>query len=157
MLPASQVPFFRRTIGVVFQDFKLIARKSVFENIAFVQNVLGLPRAEQRRRDLPGLEARGVASPDERLPAVTSPAASSSAWRSPARSSTSRRFFRRRADGQPRPGAGGGDHAALRGHQHPGTTIVVATHDLDLIRRMGKRVLTLERGTAARGRPARAL
>jgi cell division transport system ATP-binding protein len=60
VLPASQVPFFRRTIGVVFQDFKLIARKSVFENIAFVQNVLGLPRAEQRRRTYQVLKRVGL-------------------------------------------------------------------------------------------------
>jgi len=50
VLPDPQIPYFRRTIGVVFQDFKLIGRKTVFENIAFVQNVLGLPRAEQKRR-----------------------------------------------------------------------------------------------------------
>src|ERR1700716_810017 len=60
VLPASQIPYFRRSVGVVFQDFKLIRRKSVFENIAFVQNVLGLPRGEQKRRDYPGLERGGL-------------------------------------------------------------------------------------------------
>src|SRR5262249_10468758 len=50
VLPQSQVPYLRRTMGVVFQDFRLIARKTVFENISFVQNVLGLARAEQKRR-----------------------------------------------------------------------------------------------------------
>src|SRR5262249_6014441 len=60
VLPDSQVPYFRRTVGVVFQDFKLIARKTVFENIAFVQSVLGLPRAEQKRRAYQVLKRVGL-------------------------------------------------------------------------------------------------
>ena len=47
VLPKSKLPFFRRTVGIVFQDFKLIARKTVFENLAFVQNILGTSPAEQ--------------------------------------------------------------------------------------------------------------
>ncbi len=70
VLPASQIPYFRRSVGVVFQDFKLIRRKSVFENIAFVQNVLGLSRAEQKRRAYQVLKRVGLhhqmnAFPDE--------------------------------------------------------------------------------------------
>ena len=70
VLPQSQVPYLRRTMGVVFQDFKLIGRKTVFENISFVQNVLGLARAEQKRRAYHVLKRVGLhhqmnAYPDE--------------------------------------------------------------------------------------------
>jgi cell division transport system ATP-binding protein len=70
VLPDSQVPYLRRTMGVVFQDFKLIGRKTIFENISFVQNVLGLPRAEQKRRAYHVLKRVGLqhqmnAYPDE--------------------------------------------------------------------------------------------
>ena len=47
-LPASKVPALRKSIGVVFQDFKLIQRKTALENVAYVLNVAGLPRGEQR-------------------------------------------------------------------------------------------------------------
>ena len=70
VLPQSQIPYLRRTMGVVFQDFKLIARKTVFENISYVQNVLGLARAEQKRRAYHVLKRVGLhhqmnAYPDE--------------------------------------------------------------------------------------------
>ncbi|MGE5414422.1 MAG: cell division ATP-binding protein FtsE, partial [Syntrophomonadaceae bacterium] len=70
VLPQSQIPYLRRTMGVVFQDFKLIGRKTVFENIAFVQNVLGLARVEQKRRAYQVLKRVGLhhlmnAYPDE--------------------------------------------------------------------------------------------
>jgi cell division transport system ATP-binding protein len=70
VLPDSQVPYLRRTMGVVFQDFKLVGRKTVFENISFVQNVMGLARAEQKRRAYHVLKRVGLqhqmnAYPDE--------------------------------------------------------------------------------------------
>src|SRR5499426_1230753 len=70
VLPQSQIPYLRRTMGVVFQDFKLIGRKTIFENIAFVQNVLGLARVEQKRRAYHVLKRVGLhhlmnAYPDE--------------------------------------------------------------------------------------------
>jgi cell division transport system ATP-binding protein len=146
VLPASQVPYFRRTIGVVFQDFRLIARKSVFENIAFVQNVLGLPRAEQKRRAYQVLKRVGLhhqmnAYPDElsggeqqriaiARAIVNEPtlllADEPTGNLDPVLSEEIMRLF---------------GEINIRG-----TTVVVATHDVELIRRMGKRVLTLERG-----------
>ena len=146
VLPASQVPFFRRTVGVVFQDFRLIARKTVFENIAFVQNVLGLPRAEQKRRAYQVLKRVGLhhqmnASPDElsggeqqrvaiARAIVNEPtlllADEPTGNLDPVLSEEIMRLF---------------GEINIRG-----TTVVVATHDVELIRRMNKRVLTLDRG-----------
>jgi cell division transport system ATP-binding protein len=156
VLPDSQVPYFRRTIGVVFQDFKLIARKSVFENIAFVQNVLGLPRAEQKRRAYQVLKRVGLhyqmnAHPDElsggeqqrvaiARAIVNEPtlllADEPTGNLDPALSEEIMRLFA---------------EINIRG-----TTVVVATHDFDLIRRMGRRVLTLDRGRLREGPTPRA-
>ena len=49
-LNQSKIPFFRRQIGVVFQDIKLISRKTIFENIAFILSVMGVPFQEQKKR-----------------------------------------------------------------------------------------------------------
>jgi len=146
VLPDSQVPFLRRTMGVVFQDFKLIGRKTVFENISFVQNVLGLARAEQKRRAYHVLKRVGLhhqmnAYPDElsggeqqrvaiARAIVNEPtlllADEPTGNLDPVLSEEIMRLF---------------VEINIRG-----TTVVVATHDLELIRRMGKRTLTLERG-----------
>ncbi len=146
VLPMSQVPFLRRTMGVVFQDFKLIARKTVFENISFVQNVLGLARAEQKRRAYHVLKRVGLhhqmnAYPDElsggeqqrvaiARAIVNEPtvllADEPTGNLDPVLSEEIMRLF---------------VEINIRG-----TTVLVATHDLELIRRMGKRTLMLERG-----------
>jgi len=146
VLPQSQIPYLRRTMGVVFQDFKLIARKTVFENISYVQNVLGLARAEQKRRAYHVLKRVGLhhqmnAHPDElsggeqqrvaiARAIVNEPtvllADEPTGNLDPVLAEEIMRLF---------------VEINIRG-----TTVVVATHDLELIRRMGKRTLTLERG-----------
>ena len=146
VLPESQVPYFRRTLGVVFQDFKLIARKTVFENLAFVQSVLGLSRAEQKRRAYQALKRVGLhhrmnSRPPElsggeqqrtaiALAIVNEPvlllADEPTGNLDPVLSEEIMKLF---------------SEISIRG-----TTVFVATHDVELIRRMGKRVLTLEKG-----------
>ena len=146
VLPQSQIPHLRRTMGVVFQDFKLIGRKTVFENIAFVQNVLGLARVEQKRRAYHVLKRVGLhhlmnAYPDElsggeqqrvaiARAIVNEPtvllADEPTGNLDPVLAEEIMRLF---------------VEINIRG-----TTVVVATHDVEMIRRMGKRTLTLERG-----------
>ena len=62
-LKQSKVPYYRRTLGIVFQDFRLLTEKTVFENIAFVLRVTGAKSAEIREKvnrvlDLVGLKGR---------------------------------------------------------------------------------------------------
>src|SRR5207342_2135792 len=69
-LGASQVQAYRRTVGFVFQDFRLIPRLTVFQNVAFVMRVLGMPVATQQRKTFQvlkwvGLQHRMNAFPEE--------------------------------------------------------------------------------------------
>ena len=146
VLPSSQIPYFRRTIGVVFQDFKLIARKSVFENIAFVQNVLGLPRAEQKRRAYQVLKRVGLHHQMNALPAELSGGEQQRVAIARAIVNEPTLLLADEPTGNLDPMLAEEIMRLFAEINIRGTTVLVATHDFELIRRMGKRVLTLDRG-----------
>ena len=153
MLPSSQIPYFRRTIGVVFQDFRLIARKTVFENIAFVQSVLGLPRAEQRRRAYQVLKRVGLHHQMNSYPHDLSGGEQQRVAIARAIVNEPALLLADEPTGNLDPVLSEEIMRLFADINIRGTTVLVATHDLDLIRRMGKRVLTLERGRLREGAP----
>ncbi len=67
-LPARQMPALRRSMGVVFQDFKLLSRKTAYENVAFALQVTGTPPEEIRPRAMQALEVVGLADRADGLP-----------------------------------------------------------------------------------------
>src|SRR5215468_8454897 len=146
VLPDSQVPYLRRTMGVVFQDFKLVARKTVFENISFVQNVLGLARAEQKRRAYHVLKRVGLHHQMNAFPDELSGGEQQRVAIARAIVNEPTLLLADEPTGNLDPGLSEEIMRLFGEINIRGTTVVVATHDIELIRRMGKRVLTLDRG-----------
>jgi cell division transport system ATP-binding protein len=146
VLPDSQVPYLRRTMGVVFQDFKLIGRKTIFENISFVQNVLGLARAEQKRRAYHVLKRVGLQHQMNAYPDELSGGEQQRVAIARAIVNEPTLLLADEPTGNLDPVLSEEIMRLFVEINIRGTTVLVATHDLELIRRMGKRTLTLERG-----------
>jgi cell division transport system ATP-binding protein len=146
VLPHSQVPYLRRTMGVVFQDFRLIARKTVFENISYVQNVLGLARAEQKRRAYHVLKRVGLHHQMNAYPDELSGGEQQRVAIARAIVNEPTVLLADEPTGNLDPVLAEEIMRLFVEINIRGTTVVVATHDLEMIRRMGKRTLTLERG-----------
>jgi cell division transport system ATP-binding protein len=145
-IPAGQIPELRRSIGVVFQDFKLLKRKTIIENVAFVLRILGVPAREQKRRAFGALKAVGLHHKMHAYPLQLSGG-------EPQRVAIARALINEpmllladEPTGNLDPEMAQEIMRLFLDVNARGTTVVVATHDRDMIQRMGKRVISLERG-----------
>jgi cell division transport system ATP-binding protein len=153
-MPSWKVPFLRRSIGTVFQDFKLLPNKSVEENVAFALEVLGRPRTVIKRQvgqviELVGLEGKG-----DRKPRQLSGGEQQ-------RVSIARAFVNRppimladEPTGNLDPATSVGIMRLLDRINRTGTTIVMATHDHAIVDAMRRRVVQLEAGRIVRDQPS---
>ncbi|KAK1548304.1 hypothetical protein Q3G72_000849 [Acer saccharum] len=140
------IPYLRRNIGVVFQDFKLLPARTVEENVAIVLEVMGLPREEIAKRTFARLRQVGLAHKAHHLPQTL------------AGGEQQRVAIARALVGDPQilladePTGNldrkrSGDIMALLSQAHErGTTVVVATHDTQLLESSTRRIIVLERG-----------
>jgi len=145
-LSPSQVQSYRRTVGFVFQDFRLISRFTVFQNVAFVMRVLGVDLAVQQRKTFQvlkwvGLQHRMNASPDELSGGEQQRIAIARAL-----VNEPQLVLADEPTGNLDPDLSLEIMNLFREINARGTTVIVATHDRELIRRVGRRTVTLEQG-----------
>ena len=154
-LSRSKVQELRRSIGVVFQDFKLIQRKTALENVAYVLNVAGYSRAEQRRRAYNALRGVGLNHRLHALPATLSGGEQQRVAIARAVVREPDLLLADEPTGNLDPDLAVEIMRLFREINARGTTVVVATHDRDLIQRMQRRTVWLERGRLTEnGEPA---
>jgi|TARA_B100000959_G_scaffold136586_1_gene143657 cell division transport system ATP-binding protein len=149
-LSSWRVPYLRRNIGCIFQDYKLLSKKTVFENVAFGLEVIGRPRQVIRRQVPAILELVGLSRKADRTPDELSGGEQQ-------RVSIARAFVNRplilladEPTGNLDPATSVGIMRLLDRINRSGTTVVMATHDRGVVDTMRRRVIELDRGVIVR-------
>jgi cell division transport system ATP-binding protein len=145
----GQVQAYRRSVGFVFQDFKLIVTKTVFENVAFVPRVLGHPLDVQRRKAFQVLKWVGLQHRLNSYPLELSGGEQQRVAIARALISDPALVLADEPTGNLDPDLALEIMNLFREINARGTTLLVATHDRELIRRVGKRTVGLEHGALA--------
>ncbi len=145
-LTPREVSAFRRTIGVVFQDAKLLPGRTVYENIAFVLRVTGVPRREITARAFEALRAVGLSARAQAYPAQLSQGEAQ-------RAALARAIVRKQAlliadepTGNLDDGMAAEVVSVIKDIWAGGTTVILATHQSRLAAAMRRRTLVLEGG-----------
>jgi len=153
-LDPDRTPYLRRRIGTVFQDFKLLPNRTVYDNVAYALQVIGEPRSQIRRKvpeilRLVGLQAKIHSYPDELSGGEQQ------------RVATARAFVNHppllladEPTGNLDPITSIGIMQLLYRINRTGTTVLVVTHDRDMVDKMRRRVIALEEGRLVRDEDA---
>jgi cell division transport system ATP-binding protein len=142
----SQLPFFRREIGMVFQDFKLIERMTVFENLSFILTVLSVPAAEHKRKAYSVLRSVGLQNKMNAYPLQLSGGEQQRVAVARALINDPLMLIGDEPTGNLDPEMTRDIVRIFSEANMRGSTVLLATHDRDLIRNSGRRVITLEHG-----------
>ena len=145
-LSSWKVPYLRRNIGHIFQDFKLLPTKNVYENVAFALEVIGRPKSVVQQQVPQILELVGLSSKSENLPDQLSGGEQQ-------RVSIARAFVNRplilladEPTGNLDPATSVGIMRLLDRINRTGTTVLMATHDQSIVNSMRRRVIEMEPG-----------
>jgi cell division transport system ATP-binding protein len=148
-LTRSEVQVYRRSIGFVFQDFRLIPRMSVFQNVAFVMRVLGVPVATQEKKTYQVLKWVGLQHRIHAMPEELSGGEQQRVAIARALVNDPQLVLADEPTGNLDPDLSLEIMNLFREVNARGTTVIVATHDRELIRRVGRRAVTIAHGQIA--------
>ncbi len=149
-IPRDKVPYLRRNIGVVFQDYKLLPNRTVYDNVAYSLLVIGEPRSEIRRKVPDILRLVGLSTKLHNYPDELSGGEQQ-------RVSMARAFVNHpplvladEPTGNLDPETSIGIMQLIYRINRTGTTVVVATHDSEMVDKMRRRVIELREGRIIR-------
>ena len=149
-LKRNQIPKLRRNIGVVFQDFRLLRDRNVYENVAFAMEVLGYDKKEIRKRVLEVLDLVGLKNKVRQYPDQLSGGEQQRVVIARAIVNKPKLLICDEPTGNLDPDTSMEIMKVLEQINAMGTTIIMATHDRDIVDRMKKRVVILDHGRLAR-------
>lgn len=142
----SSVPYMRRTLGVIFQDFRLIENKTVYENVAFAMRVIGAPTKEIKKRVPYVLELVGLENKARRLPNELSGGEQQRVAIARALVNNPSVIIADEPTGNLDPARSLEIMMLLEQINALGTTVLVVTHERELVNRFTKRVVAINEG-----------
>lgn len=145
-LKPSKVPYYRRSLGIVFQDFRLLSEKTVFENIAFVLRVTGAKSKDIKERVNKVLDLVGLRGKEKELPSKLSGGEQQRVAIARALVNQPTLLIADEPTGNLDPKISEEIMKLFTEINHMGTTIIMVTHNKDLVNAMHKRVVNIEEG-----------
>lgn len=143
----SEIPYLRRTLGIVFQDFKLLEDRNVFENVAFALQVTGVSRKEIQKRVLRVLADVGLSHKRSNMPYELSGGEQQRVVIARALVNEPMIILADEPTGNLDPATAMEILDLLKQINSRGTAILLATHNYDLVRKSGSRIIQIKDGT----------
>ena len=149
-MSAAEIPFLRRSLGIVFQDFRLLPNKTVFANVAFAMEVIESPRREIQKRVNSVLDLVGLRDKVRAFPAQLSGGEQQRVAIARAIVNSPQLVIADEPTGNLDPDTSWEIMQIFQRINTTGTTIVMVTHDKQMVDAMKKRVIAIEKGRIVR-------
>ncbi len=146
-LDGSSIPLLRRSIGIVFQDFRLLLNKNVFDNVALALRIRNISEKEVKAQCLEALRMVNLRHKTDSLPSTLSGGEQQRVVIARAIAADPVILLADEPTGNLDPDTAQGIMRIFREINARGTTVLIATHNRDLFRETGKRIIRLEGGT----------
>ena len=145
-IAVRQIPYMRRTLGIIFQDFRLIEKKTVYENLSFVMRAIGASNREVKRRIPYVLQLVGLEDKENAYPGQLSGGEQQRVAIARALVNNPSMIIADEPTGNLDPQRSLEIMMLLERINELGTTVLVVTHEMGLVKRFAKRVVTIEDG-----------